>query len=233
MNYVILNGIKSTTIQGLLIQTLPPISKPQMRTQTEVIDGKDGDIVTPLGYASYDKEVTIGLYGDYNVDDVIAYFNGSGTVIFSNEHDKFYYYTIVKQIDYERLIRFKTAKVTFHVQPFKYSSVEKPLSFETDEITEITVTNTGNTTAKPEITIYGSGNITLILNGEQILQIALGNEEYITIDSAQMEAFKGGLLKNRLVTGNYENLVLSKGRNIISWVGDVTQIVISNYSRWI
>jgi len=204
-----------------------------MRTQTEEIDGKDGDIVTPLGYASYDKEVTIGLYGDFNIDDVVAYFNGSGTVIFSNEHDKFYYYTIVKQIDYERLIRFRTAKVTFHVQPFKYSSVEKPLYVSTDDITEITVTNTGNTTAKPAIIIYGSGNITLSLNGQEILQIALGDDEYITIDSAQMEAFKGDILKNRLVIGDYENLVLKAGRNTISWSGDVFQIVISNYSRWI
>ena len=44
MNYVILNGVKSTTIKGLLIQSLPPISKPLMRTSIEEIDGRDGDI---------------------------------------------------------------------------------------------------------------------------------------------------------------------------------------------
>ena len=58
-NYIILNGQISTNITGLLIQSLPPISKPKIRTQIEEIDGRDGDIVTPLGYSAYDKEISI------------------------------------------------------------------------------------------------------------------------------------------------------------------------------
>ena len=121
MNNIILNGISSTTIAGLLIQTLPPISKPKIRAQAEEIDGRDGDIITTLGYGAYDKEFTIGLYGQYNVDQVIQYFNSSGVVTFSNEPDKYYNYQIVEQIDFEKLLRFKTAIVRMHVQPFKYS----------------------------------------------------------------------------------------------------------------
>lgn len=52
MNYIILNGVKSNAINGLLIQTLPPISKPLMQTQ---IDGRDVDIVTPQGYSAYEN----------------------------------------------------------------------------------------------------------------------------------------------------------------------------------
>ena len=48
--YIILNNIDSRTISGLLISSLAPISKPQVRTQIETIDGRSGDIVTPLGY---------------------------------------------------------------------------------------------------------------------------------------------------------------------------------------
>ena len=125
MNYVVLNGTRSDTVKGLLIQSLPPISKPMMRTQIEEIDGRDGDIITKLGYSAYDKVMSIGLHGDYDVDDVIKFFDSEGTVIFSNEPDKYYNYTIINQIDFERLIRFKTAEVTFHVQPFKYSAVRK------------------------------------------------------------------------------------------------------------
>jgi len=134
MNYVILNGVKSTTIQGLLIQSLPPISKPLLRTNIEEIDGRDGDIVTSLGYSAYDKEMSIGLFGDYNVDEVIHYFNSEGTVIFSNEPDKFYYYKIIEQIDLERLINFKTATVTFHVQPFKFSAVDDTISVSKNQM---------------------------------------------------------------------------------------------------
>lgn len=130
MNYIILNGKRSSDVNGLLIQSLPSISKPLMRTEIEEIDGRDGDIVTKLGYSAYDKEMEVGLYGNFNIDDVISYFDSEGTVIFSNEPDKFYKYQILEQIDFEKLLRFKTAKVTFHVQPFKYSAVDRVLVFK-------------------------------------------------------------------------------------------------------
>lgn len=134
-NFIILNGIDSRTIPGLIISTLPPITKPQMRSSVETIDGRDGDLITKLGFSAYDKEITIGLAKNYNVDDVIAYFNNnqSGKVTFSNEPDKYYNYTILEQIDFEKLLRFKKAKVKFHIQPFKYSNVEREVSFSNSE----------------------------------------------------------------------------------------------------
>lgn len=129
-DYIILNGKRSTLIKGLMIQSLPPIRKPALRTQTEEIDGRDGDIITPLGYAAYDKEVEIGLYGDFDIDEVIGYFNSSGKVTFSNEIDKFYNYQILKEIDFEKLIRYRTATAVFHVQPFKFSLSEHKITHE-------------------------------------------------------------------------------------------------------
>lgn len=146
-NYIILNGKNSNEINGLLIQELPPISKPLIRTEVEEIDGRDGDIVTPLGYSAYDKELTIGLYKDFDVNEVAAYFNSEGTVIFSNEPDKYYYYQITAQIDFERLVRYRTATVTMHCQPFKYSATEQPITEDvsgtvSDEGTNLALENT-------------------------------------------------------------------------------------------
>lgn len=360
MNYIELNGARSNSITGLLIQSLPPISKPLIRAQVEEIDGRDGDIITKLGYSAYNKEIEIGLRGDFDVDDVIAYFDSEGIVTFSNEPDKYYHYEIIEQIDFERLVRFRTAKVTFHVQPFKYSTVEgavntdaqllsfrdwtqtkngvtlaaqnglvtiqgtssgaiefympiDALALEAGDYTlyavsngtkasacsirligsvpsdadsfggtylplqnnaeasmnatlsgaktynylwfyitsgntmdfsldvalvdenmqSMSVINSGNTISKPRITITGGGTINLALNGEQLFIIELGNEGQITLDSAQMEAYKDGILKNRLVTGDYDKLVLNVGRNTLSWTGDVSNVEIENYSRWI
>lgn len=166
MNYVILNGKRSTTIIGLLIQSLPPISKPLMRSQVEEIDGRDGDIVTKLGYSAYDKEFRIGLYGNYDVDEVISFFDSEGTVTFSNEPTKVYRYQMLDQIDFERLLRFKEATVRFHVQPFKHSLQDKPLSFPRAEMMSIpsySVTKSG-------VTMNGSGR-TITLSGSGTTEI--------------------------------------------------------------
>ena len=153
MNYIVLNGYKSTLIKGLLISELPPITKPAVRTSIEEIDGRDGDIVTKLGYAAYDKKMEIGCYGDFNIDDIIQYFSSEGTAVFSNEPDKFYRYQILQAIDFDRLLRFRKATVVFHVQPFKFSCVDNVATFGgfdfalkaySTQLSGITISTNGN-----------------------------------------------------------------------------------------
>lgn len=232
-NYIELNGINSNTIDGLLIQELPQPSKPLMRANIEQIDGRDGDIITPLGYSAYDKELSIGLYGDYDINQIIQYFNSSGQVVFSNEEDKYYNYTIIEAIDFERLIRFRQAVVKFHVQPFKYSVTDNSKNFTITNQTSISIRNAGNIYSKPILTITGSGDIGISLNGVQIFQISLGDIGSIVIDTNLMEAYLGSTLLNRIVTGDYNNFKLNVGQNIITWSGTITQIQIDNFSRWI
>ena len=359
--YIILNGVSSKTINGLLIQNLPPITKPEMRTSIEEIDGRDGDIITDLGYSAYDKSFEIGITDKSIVNQVIGFLNSEGTVTFSNEPTMVYRYKIVKQIDFERLLRFKTASVTMHVQPFKKCLTEKELtfsgaeqkikfidyyaekngviaacrgfkwafsgtatqntafffpienlklspgnyrldiyssgntagcesslvndslafsycfgeaplnlldnstvsttatyetfkpfnniyvnipgSFETNfslyikltlvEENKISIINKGNVYSLPKITIYGVGDINLGVNGKDVFFVTLGLEEYITIDTTNLEAVKDGVLKNRLVTGNYDNFELKSGVNTINYDGIVEKIIVNDYSRWL
>ena len=120
MNSIIWKGVPSTTIKGLLISELPPISRPAMRVKETTIDGRDGSIIEDLGYSSYDKNVVIGLHGNFDINKVIKYFTGEGEVVFSNEPDKVYSAKIVGQIDYNRLLRNRQATIPFRVQPFKH-----------------------------------------------------------------------------------------------------------------
>lgn len=233
-DYIILNGTSSQTISGLLIQNLPPISKPKQRVEVEEIDGRDGDIITYLGYGAYDKEFEIGLYGSFDIDEIISYFNSEGTVIFSNEPDKYYNYQIIEQIDFDKLIRYRTATVKMHMQPFKYSAEDNQKVFSnTGGETSISIRNVGNIYSRPIITITGSGSIDLYLNGNQLFSINMGNYTSITIDTNLMNAYNGSTLLNRNVTGSYDNFKLNVGNNTISWSGTITQIEIDNYSRWI
>ena len=163
MNYIILNGKKSIEIEGLLISSLPPITKPQIRVDSEEIDGRDGDIITKLGYSAYDKEIEIGLHGKFDIDQVISYFDSEGVITFSNEPDKYYNYTMIDSIDFERLIRFKTATVTFHVQPFKYSTIDNKQVFNNNLITFIKGTYRNNN-RHIEAHVYEDGLINLTVD---------------------------------------------------------------------
>ena len=112
---------------------------------------------------------------------------------------------------------------------------EKEIWVDVNEDNESTVTNAGNTTSRPILTIYGQGDIGVYINDVEVLDIALGDEEYITLDSVEMEAYKDTTanLKNRLVTGDYSKLALNAGDNKIRFTGKVTKYEISKYSRWL
>ena len=229
MNKIIWKNVDSTTIKGLLISELPPISKPKMRTQETTIDGIDGSIIEELGYESYDKTINIGLTRDFDIDEVIKYFSGTGNVVFSNEPDKYYKATITDQIDYERLLRFRTASVRFRVQPFKYKVNEAPVTLTT---TGKSVVNSGLEKSKPKMTITGSGTIELMVNGETLFSYTFPEgETSVVIDSEKQDAYLGAVLKNRNMNGEFP--ILNSGNNTIGWTGSVTKIVVEPNSRWL
>lgn len=237
--YIVINGISSKTINGLVIQSLPPITKPKIRVQTEEIDGRDGDIVNRLGFSAYDKTISIGLKGDFDIDDVIEYFNTRGKITFSNEIDKYYKFAIYDAIDFERLVRFRTANVNIHVQPFKYSIEEPPITKTNPRglsIITVPVWDHGNIYAKPKIIIRGRKTITVYINKKQILSITLNNDNYetIIIDADTMNATdENGNYQNRKVVGDYNNMILEPGKQEVMVTGDLNRVTIENYSRWL
>lgn len=230
MDYIIINGKKSTLLNGLIITSLPPIAKPKIRANLEQIDGVDGDIINRLGYGAYDKTFEIGLSYNYNVDDIIEYLNTEGKITFSNEPDKYYNFATLNQIDFEKLIRFKKAKVTIHVQPFKFSTVEDTKTFTNNNFT---VRNNGNIYSKPIITVYGEGTVYLSLNGLEALQISLNGA--MVLDTQTQNAYDPETkdFLNRSVIGDLKNLYLPVGANTISWTGNITKVEIDYCSRWI
>lgn len=237
MNTVTLNGVNSTTIRGLLIQELPAITRPKMRTLQTVVDGRAGDIITDLGYEAYDRELRVGLHGSFDIDAVIAFFNGSGEAVFSNEPGKVYDYEFIEKVDYERLLRFRTARIKMHVQPYKHSATEGTITKTMSGTSgTFTVTNSGNTVAKPVLDIIGSGTISLsVPDGilTRAFAVNMANDAEVIIDTEAVEAYYGDARKNRLVTGDISKFGLKPGENTISWDGSITSIAISDYSRWI
>ena len=225
-------GIDSDTITGLIISELPPISKPKMKTTITKIDGRDGDIIEELGYESYTKNIKIGLTKNYDINQVIKYFTGSGDLIMSNEPDKVYKCRIIDKVDYNKLLRFKTATVKFYTQPFKFKKDEPKVILSIDEETSVMVNNIGLEKSKPIIKLTGSGTVDLQLNGATVLNYTFPeNETEVIIDSIQEEAYHDGIFKNRNMVGEFP--ILELGENIISWSGSLTRIEIDPKSRWL
>ena len=234
MNYIIWKSKNSADINGLLISELPVITRPKIKTSVVEIKGKDGDIVDNMGYSAYDKDLKIGLFGDYNIDEISKYFSGSGQITFSNEPNKYYYAEIFEEIDFERLVNFKTASVKFHTQPYKYLVNEEPLSVNISEsITQIEVNNVGFEPSKPIITLYGTGIVEIAIDTYGKFQVDIGDEGHLTVDSMLEECYKDNVLtlKNRNMGGEFP--ILNVGKNIITWMGNLTKIEIKPMSRWL
>ena len=208
MLYIELNGKSSLDVQGLSVQSLAPITKPKMRTTVEEIDGRDGDIVTRLGYSAYDKEISIGLSWDYDIDEVIQYFvdNDKGTVLFSNEEDKLYKYEILDQIDFEKLIRFKTAKVKFHVQPFKHSSIETVKTWYKDGGSITGTTNIIESTERERITNLVTSELFALLNERDNRKKSTIITSNLSLEGLQ-QAYQDRIFSR--VTSNFKLLKLS------------------------
>ena len=234
MNYVIWNDRDSREINGLLICELPPITKPQMRVKETVIDGVDGSIIEELGYESYDKTITVGLKIGADVDEIIEYFTGNGKIVFSNEPNKYYIASITKGIDYQRLLRYRKANITFRVQPFKYDYNEIEMRY-TDMVEQrISISNDGNYFSKPIITLEGEGTVVLSVNDTVICDYTFPeNENRVILDSQKQDAYLDSIenLRNGTMSGDFP--LLKKGLNVISWSGTVTSLRIKHYSRWL
>ncbi len=232
MEYFIFKNIDSRDVVGLIVTSLPPITKPKMRSRIDTIDGRDGSTISALGFEAYTKTVKIGLTRNYDVDNIIQWLNGAGDIQFSNEPDKYYRVQVLDQVDFEKLLRFKTATVNFYTQPFKYSATERTKTISASGLASTEIRNSGNYFSKPTITFTGSGTINVSVNGLQKCVLTLGETvESITLDADTQEAYFGTELKNRKMQGLFPTLEV--GKNVISWTGNLTKIELTHYSRWL
>lgn len=230
MNYFIYKGRNSKSFNSLIVQELPPITKPPVKYNSTTIDGLDGDIIEVLGYKSYNKEISIGIKNISEIDEIIEWLTGNGELILSNEEDKYYNAQIIEQIDFERLVRFRTAKIKFHIQPYKYSASEGIKTEETSSKKELVITNNGNTISKPIITLTGSGEINITYNNKEI-KFKFDENGIATFDSEKQEVSHSEVLLNRNMIGDF--IELNKGNNKFTWTGTITKWEIQKKSRWI
>lgn len=214
MDNFIFKGISSESFK-IVVNSLPPISKPAMRVEETSINGVDGTTFEDLGYGSYDKKIKITIT-ENNIDELIGWLNGEGELVLSNEPDKYYKAKVIGQIDFKRLIKYEPVEVTFRVQPFKYEyNEEKSMLLEQEATgTEIEIndgkvlnisvdgrsTQEGTPTPEASIEIQNVGNdgtVEIKQTGKNIFDI---NATYIS-DSASIDINENDIIVTSYSTG--------------------------------
>lgn len=130
------------------------------------------------------------------------------TVTYSDKEDKFF---IVKKVEIDKEVRqygiYGQLTITFTCDPAMYLVSGK------NKMVMPGILDNPFSVAQPIYIIEGSGNCELEVNGKQMRMEVDGN---IIIDVPRMIAYKNDkILYNTAVNGDYNDLCLQKGRNIL------------------
>ena len=231
----ILNDINSEDI-NTVIQSRPLLETPKRRVTFKQAYGQSGSM-------SYDEEA----YD--NTELPLILFTGSNDASLSREEvyamfDSGEYMDLVLYSDETKIYKVMTIEppkfesryymnedqsyeVLLTVKPYKYLRNSPLVSLTTTGV----IVNPTRYTSLPLFTIYGTGDITLKVNGVSF--VLKGVSEYISLDSEMMFAYKdnGSIITNENIKA-YTRVYpfLTPGENTISWTGTVTKVEIS--PRW-
>lgn len=220
---------------GILISKHPTIPSPGRRVSFIDIPGRHSKL-------RYDEEtfdditivVECTIKGKESLpaqfDAIKAWLFGTGErdLIFSFEPDKRYRARVVNAIDFEQVYRYTSRfPIVFNCRPFKYA-VQNGLLTLTESGSF--VTNPGTLDCEPVISVYGSGNIELVIGSESIGLTDITNK--IIINSVLQDAYDedGNSLNNKM-TGEFPKLDIEL--NEINWTGTVEKIEILPNWRWL
>lgn len=226
--YFIYNGIDSR-MMDIIVTAMPPTIRAAQRVESVTVPGRDGSLhETDGSYDNYTKTMECAIKNREKLDDIAAWLTGSGEIIFSSEPDKVYRVTISNTISIAQMMRtFQKFQVSFDTYPFKYSvnRFDEALELEKPAV----ILGKGTVYSQPVITVYGSGTVTLTINGADY---PLSNVDgYVTINSEIEECYKGNLNRNNIFSAD-EFPRLDPGDNSISWTGNVEKIEIQPNWRW-
>lgn len=219
MEYFIFKDISSETM-GVLMSDEWTYAKAVQRYETTEIDGRDGAIITPLGFFLVEKDVECTLLNRKRLNDVIAWLSGSGRLEFDGRYRQA---CIYKQIDYDVMGWNKNRfTIPFMMEPFWYRD-DGYIEYQSGDEVE----NCGNYAAVPMIQITGSGDGTVTVGNVVIRIYSLQNTETLEIDCQEMTEN----LPSRVGLG-FDYPRLAPGKNEIIITGNLT-VKIKRKDRWL
>ena len=217
------NGVRCTQY-GIHVLEQPSITIPSERVTFTDVPGRSGSLTQLEGDDVYDDMVlTANCLIDVpsRIPEIAAWLRGSGTVTFANRRGGFYHARVVNQLPFEKILRgnpHRSFAINFRCKPFWYLSDVEPITLTTSGTF---ITNPGSVASEPIITVYGYGEITLMV-GMTITELEITDK--ITLDTPLMEAYSGSISMNDCMSGDFPSLL--PGKNAVSWSGNVSKVEI-------
>lgn len=227
------NGTDSSRF-GLRVTSDYVINSTGQDIDTVAVAGRDGDLLLPNNRL---KSVTIELPCTIMSDrkltdaesDISNWLNVAGykDLTLSWDQDFIYRSAFIETFEIASLMRqFGKVKLNFLTYPVKFYKQGRTTQ---KLMNGATLNGMGNVNAKPIITLVGSGDCTLTINGRKTKLRAVQNT--ITLDMQARQVFSGNLPAwDKIVRApQYQMPYLDYGRNLISWDGSFTAEMIPNW----
>lgn len=222
---------------NVLLAKIPVIPTAGRRVSNIEIPGRDGTLTFDEGtYGDITVPLECSLKSDDFVNDaykIKAWLTGGkGELKFSNDPSRKFYAQVVNKFDIAESIRtFGAFPVVFNCEPYKYSVDNAMITILSTTPKPVTINNPATAPSRPVIKVYGTGNITLTINGVAITLTGLTDN--IIIDSSIEDAYNGGSMANMNNKMQGEFPLLKVGDNSLTWTGTVTKIEVTPNWRWI
>jgi predicted phage tail component-like protein len=220
------NGTSSGQF-GLRVTSDYVINSTGQDINTVTVAGRDGDLLLSNNRL---KSVTIELPCTIMSNkkltdagsDISNWLNVAGykDLTLSWDPDFIYRSAFIETFEIAGLMRqFGKVKLNFLTYPVKFYKQGRTTQTLSNGAT---VNGIGNVNAKPIITLVGSGDCTLTINGRKTKLRAVQNT--ITLDMQANQVYSGNLPAwDKVVRApQYQMPYLDAGRNLISWDGDFT-----------
>jgi len=220
------NGVSSTA-HGLRVTRDYVINSTGIDVETVAVPGRDGDLlISKNRLKSVTLELPCTVLSNRKLTDagseISNWLNVDGykDLTLSWDPDFIYRSAFIETFEIASLMRqFGKVKLNFLTYPVKFYKQGRTTQTLSNGAT---VNGIGNVNAKPIITLVGSGDCTLTINGRKTKLRAVQNT--ITLDMQARQVFSGNLPAwDKVVRApQYQMPYLDAGRNLISWDGDFT-----------
>lgn len=173
------NGVSSDKL-NMIFSQLPSIPAPVRDFESKKVSGRDGSLTIDRGTYG-DIDIVLAGHAENNRSKIIEYFGFRGELSFDNSPLYFWRYR-VEEINFEEILddgELITFNAHLTLSPFKYLYSGKSVITATNSIS---LNNKYNSIAYPNLKLYGSGDVSVSLDGSQKLLIK-DVTDYVEIDT--------------------------------------------------